>query len=363
MRLLLLSVFCLAFTSIATAQSAFNYQKRFQVKSGHVEYELTGMVTGTKSLWWDYFGEKYHEETNCTQVVKTMNRTEVIKNHSLAIADGTYYYNVDMETMEGTKIHKDAIPNFALLGSGLNDNEMEQLGEGLLKGFDGNAEKHSEVVLGRNCDVTKLAGAKIHQYKGVVLRSYTQINGSENKEEALSFDENISVPASKFTPPANAIISDISAEVSGIETFDEDIEEEQGLLFPTGLTFEKFRNESDRVHRKLGYLFAIHDASGGQYSALWTKDENNIMWVLARSLQNYATWRQDYADDDVEFFTNKGISMAFRIENVYDTETRTSKPTSSLLIELKSIDTFLELSSSPQKSKQQLIEIFNEFNF
>ncbi|NCB07298.1 MAG: hypothetical protein EOM73_03955, partial [Bacteroidia bacterium] len=293
------------FSNIAiNAQPTYNYQKRFQVKSGHVEYELSGMISGTKSLSWDDFGKKYREETNSSEAVKTLKGTEEVKNHSLSIFDGTYYYNVNMQSLQGTKLHKNAVPDFSLLGSGLNDSEMEQLGEGLLKGLGGKVDKKSEPVLGRPCDVTQLMGATVHVYKGVPLRSYVKIKSYENREEALRFEENILIPESQFQPPANAVIEDVSADVSGNEHFNQELEEEQGLLYPSGISFETFRNESERVRRKLGYTFALHDASGGEYSAMWMKDEKNTAWILANSLQNYANWREDFADDGIEYFTH-----------------------------------------------------------
>lgn len=345
------------------AQSTYNYQKRFQVKSGHVEYKLSGMVTGTKSLWWDDYGEKFREETNSEETVKTKKRTEIVENHSLSIFDGQYYYNINMATMQGTKLHKDAVPDFSIFGSGLNDGEMEQLGQGLLKAFGGKVEKKSETVLGRTCDVTKMMGATVCVYQGVTLRSNAKVKSVENWEEAVSFEENIRIPVVKFSPPAEAVLEDISTDVSGNENYNEELEEEEGLVFPSGIDFETFRNESERVRRALGYTFAIHDASGGEYSAMWTKDQKNTIGVLVNSLQNYANWREDFADDGIEYFTSNGIRMAFRDDTMYDEESGTSTQASMLMVELKSKDAFIRITAAPQKTKDQLIEIFNRFNF
>lgn len=363
-KLTLITILLCCWSIFATAQPTYDYQKRFQVKSGHVEYKLSGMTVGTKSLWWDDFGEKYREEINSSETVKTFKGTEVVKNHSLSIFDGTYYYNINMATMEGTKIHKNAIPDFSLLGSGLNDDEMEQLGEGLLQALGGKVDKKSEKVLGRTCDVTQVMGATVHVYKGVTLRSVVEIMSNESREEAVSFEENVSISASKFVPPKNAVIEDVSDDImSDIYGYEELEEEEVGLFFPSGISFEAFRNESERVRRKLGYMFAMHDASGGQYSAMWSKDDQSIIWVLANSLQNYANWREDFDTQDIDYFTHSGKSMAFLSDNVYDEETEESRSVSVLLVELKSKDAFIQISASPKKSKQQLIDIFNQFKF
>lgn len=160
-----------------------------------------------------------------------------------------------------------------------------------------------------------------------------------------------------------SIIEDVSTDVSGNENFNEEMEEEHGLLFPSGISFEKFRDESERVRRKLGYTFAMHDASGGEYSAMWMKDKKNTAWITANSLQNFANWREDFADDGIEYFTHNGHRMAFRHDNMYDEENATSTPVSMLLVELKSKDAFIRITASSQKTKEQLIEFFNQFKF
>ncbi len=363
MKNLTLLILTVCFATIATAQPTSEYQKRYQVKSGHVEYKLTGTQVGTKSLWWDDFGEKYRQETNSTMIVKTSRGTEEVKDHSLSIADGTYYYNIDLTTNEGTKMHKDAVPDFSILGSGLNDSEMEQLGEGMMNALGGTVNKKSEKVLGRTCDVGQAMGTTVHIYKGVTLRSHSKIKSVENIEEAISFEENISVPTSKFAPPAKVALEDVSNQVSAYEGFIDELVEEQGLLFPSGISFEKFRDESERVRRKLGYTFAMHDASGGEYSAIWMKDKQNTAWVVANSLRNYANWREDFADDGIEYFTHNGRSMAFLSDTIYDEETGIKNIVNILLVELKDKDAFIRITPTPKKSKQQLLEIFDQFKF
>ena len=358
----LLSSILFLFVTAVFAQPSYNYQKRFQVKSGHIEYKLSGSTAGTKSLWWDDYGEKYREEINTLQTVKTGKRTETVKNHSLSISDGVYYFNVNMKTMEGTKLHKNAVPDFSILGSGLNDGEMEQLGESLLGAFGGKVEKKSETVLGRTCDVSTVMGATVHSYKGLTLKSYVKVKSVEDIEEAVSFDENTGISASKFMPPGNALIEDVSGDISENENFYEELEEEEGLVYPSEIDFETFRDESERVRRSLGYGFAMHDASGGEYSAMWMKDKTNTVWILVNSLQNYANWREDFADDGMAYFSDNGNRMAFREDNIYDEESGTSTPASILFIELKSKDAFIRITT-PNKTKEELIRIFNQFKF
>ncbi len=343
-----------------SAQNA--YQKKFQVESGQVEYNLTGSLTGKKTLWFDHYGDAYFEETNTEEKVKTLRGTEIVKSHSLMIFDGIYYYNINMATMEGTKMHKNAVPDFSILGSGLNDQEMEQLGESFAAAFGGKVEKKSETVMGRTCDVTTMMGATVHVYKGVVLRSDTKIGSQINIEEAVLFDENITIPGSKFTPPKNAKIEDVSADMMSDYAYDEE-EEEQGLLFPSGITFEQYKKETERVRRDLGYLFAMHDASGGQYSSICTKAENNMLAFGMFSLQNYADWQNMYEETGMKSFILNGKKAGYVVYSEQDEDTGKTTNSSSLFIELKNKDALLQLTSVPVISKEELIKIFNQLNF
>lgn len=362
MRLFTLIVICLI-AGVISAQPSYNYQKRFQVKSGHVEYKLTGQVTGKKSLWFDDFGSKYREEIITEEVYKTRKTTEVVKNHSLSVFDGTYYYNVNMATMEGTQLHKDAVPDFSVLGSGLNDSEMEQLGEGLLSALGGKVEKKSETIMGRVCDVTNLMGATVHVYKGVTLKSYAKIGGVENLEEAVSFDESIKVSASKFQVPATAKIEDVSGDVSGNDGFYDDQEEDNDHVFPAGVDFDRFKAESERIRRAKGYVFAMHDASDGQYSSMWTKGDKNSVGIIVTSLQNNNSWSEVMAGESTESFSKNGFPMLFQSGTFFDEEDENAVQGSILMVEMKSKDAVVMITATPQKSKDELIDLFNQFRF
>lgn len=52
---LILLIFCIN----TQAQKDINH---YLVKSGYVEYELTGSIKGVKKIWWDDYGDKEREE-------------------------------------------------------------------------------------------------------------------------------------------------------------------------------------------------------------------------------------------------------------------------------------------------------------
>lgn len=198
-RLIILTFICLI-SNTAISQDNYSLQKRFQIKSGHVEYKLKGSSNGTKSIWFDDYGQKYYEEINTNDT------------HSLSIFDGSYYYTIDLGTKEGTKMYKDAVPDFSALASAMDEDEIKELGENIKNAFGATVEEKKETFLGRSCDVTQAMGAKVHSYKGVILRSYAKIFSIEELEEAVTFEENIRIPASRFTPPSGVIFSELSPE-------------------------------------------------------------------------------------------------------------------------------------------------------
>lgn len=352
---------CYCFALSLFGQPSSNYPKRYQIKSGYLEYQYTGSITGTKTLWFDDYGTKYREETKTSETVKTGKKIETIANHSLSITDGTYYYNVNLADNKGTKIHKNAMPDFSLLTSGLNQSEAEMLGEGIVNSLGGKVEKKQEIFLGKLCDVTTLLGVTVHSYKGIALKTQTKINDSEYSEIALHFKENTSIPANSFIPPNNAIIEDVSADISGNTNFDEDMDDESGLTFTSGFDFASFKTESDRIRRTLGYGFAMHDASSAQFSSMWTKNDNSMIGINVFSLKNYTNWQSDFADEGIEYFTHNGEKMAYRKDNFYDEETGKSKPGAFLLIENKPKDAFWQITTSPEKDKNELISIYKQF--
>ena len=62
-KLTLFAIFAVLFSGLQAQP------KLFEVKSGHIEYKLTGNTVGTKSFWWDDYG------------AKTIHTGEIRNNH------------------------------------------------------------------------------------------------------------------------------------------------------------------------------------------------------------------------------------------------------------------------------------------
>jgi hypothetical protein len=239
---------------------------------------------------------------------------------------------------------------------------MDQLGLGLVNALGGKVEKKSETVMGKTCDVTTAMGVTVHSYKGVTLRSSTNIKDIVNLEEAIRFDENATVNASTFAPPALAKIEDISREVSGNDDFYDELDERSNSLPPSGLAYDKFKSETDRVRRELGYSFAMHDNSDGMYAVMCTKGIGQSLAIMASSLTQTEEKNAMVAEMGLETFTNGKYKMAYgKVANT-DEETGKTSYASVLMVEMPEKDALLHISSSPVQSKDDLLALFKKLS-
>lgn len=180
---------------------------RYLVKSGYIEYELTGSTKGTKKIWWDNYGDKEREEIKSVSEVKMFGMVQKEEVHSINISVGDKFWHVNL--LEGTGIKGTNQTYEADLDytRDLTDAERKQLENDILNAFGG--ERLSpEKFLGKTCEVVQVMGAKSWIYKGIVLKSTANIMGIEVNETAIKFEENKAIPASKFEPPSDIEFSE-----------------------------------------------------------------------------------------------------------------------------------------------------------
>lgn len=182
---------------------------QYAVKSGHVEYKLTGSTTGTRSLWWDDYGEKEYEETKSVSEIKMMGMVQRDEVHSVVIMVGDYFWSANLLNNTG---EKGKIPYYDVkeqFGEDMTEQEAEELGEEILNAMGGE-RLPSEEFMGYNCDVVTMMGAKSWIYRGVLLKTSAKMMGISINEEAVKFEKDISVPSSKFKPLTNISYKEVS---------------------------------------------------------------------------------------------------------------------------------------------------------
>lgn len=208
MKNLFLVLALVSSVSWASAQNkSVKDEKVYEMKSGVVEFQLDGMSKGTKTHWFDDYGR-----LQCTRTVTT---TKVMgfstKEEKLEIRNHEWVYTINLIDKTGTKSKlADAVAPTDAMYSGLSDEEKAQMVESLKQSLNAR-EVGTGDVLGRSCKIMEIGqGNKVWVYKNINLKSEIGMGMIKMNELATKFDENASVPASKFQPPAGIQIEDVT---------------------------------------------------------------------------------------------------------------------------------------------------------
>jgi hypothetical protein len=170
----------------------------YLVKSGHIEYELTGNVAGTKTVWWDNFGEWLYEEEKTVTKIKFLGQTSEEQTHTISIVKDGVFWNANMIEKTGVTGKEDVSEMHDEFDE-MDEKELEEFGKELFDAMGGR-KLPPEKFLGRTCDVIVIMGTKSYIYKNILLKSTAKIMGIEANVTATKFNENISIPVSKFAP-------------------------------------------------------------------------------------------------------------------------------------------------------------------
>ncbi len=205
MRILSLLV---ALLVVCTISAQKNELKRFTIKSGFVTYTLTGTTTGTRTIYWDDYGDKSREELNSVTEIKMfgMKNKEVTNTITIMVADKFWSVNLKDKTgQKGTLAMYDKSKEIA---GDMTEEEAKELADQMLDALNGE-KMGAETFLGKTCEVIKVMGAKIWIYNGLPLKTQMKMMGIENNETATEIKENITISNAKFTPTAGIKFQEI----------------------------------------------------------------------------------------------------------------------------------------------------------
>lgn len=203
-------ILLLLFVMAGCSGNAQEKPKRYEVKSGIVEYvtTTTGKVmgstisgSGTESLYFKDWGAVELKETESSQTT-TMKifgkeKTETKNTHTLNKLENGKSYSVDFENEQitvATDMAMDMIKNFQPNG------DADEVGESMLESMGGK-KIGTEKILGYSCDVWELLGGKQWIYKGVMLKMEMTTLGIKTVTEASSAKFDVSVADSHFKLP------------------------------------------------------------------------------------------------------------------------------------------------------------------
>ncbi len=170
--------------------------KRYGVKSGIIEYELSGAQSGKETIYFDDWG---YREAKYSETELSFGGFSQ-KTSTLTILEGKMIYSIDLATNTGTKMEN---PMFAEL----KDDELIEMGEQMMKQMGGE-KTGTATLLDKTCDVweIKQMGTKTYVWNSIPLK--TEVNmGMQMNITAVSFAEG-EVPQDKLKIPEGVTFSE-----------------------------------------------------------------------------------------------------------------------------------------------------------
>lgn len=184
-----------------------NSIKRYDVKSGKIDYALSGggnimgvaqtKSVGKKRVIFDHYGAENLEERVEVTKTTTMGKTKTDRTHTLVYINNAVMYSVDFQHKRIERMKNRAAQAAAMLGGGEN---LKETGEKMMKSMGGK-KLGTDKVLGYTCDVWELMGSKQCIYKGIPLRIVTDMMGLKNTEVATKAEFDLSLHKNDFKLP------------------------------------------------------------------------------------------------------------------------------------------------------------------
>ncbi|NOU58699.1 hypothetical protein [Marinifilum caeruleilacunae] len=355
---------CVVLLSTHIALSAQVNHKRFLVKSGHLEMKVEGISEGIRTIWFDNYGRQYRDELKVVTTTEIFGMKSVEETHTLSIVNGEEFYSVDLLSGTGTK-HTYGVPaEFYQAYDQMSEEQKNQFADEIFSDLGG-TKLGTTNMLGRKCDLIKVLGVTETIYKGVVLKTKVNLLGKKNTETATLFKENISVPASKFSPPQNIDWTDLNSAEGQFSDLDGEYyndsydDEDDSEAIPVSYPFESFKKATQNIEFN-GYKKAMAMSMDGQHITTYMKSMNENFMIVASSIENIQS--QDYGDELARYqhFKHNGNDMYLGNATGGDEEDFDGV---ALIIKYPSKDMVVSIVSSNAFGKSELLKIADQLKF
>ena len=358
MKQLFIIALSLIFVFQAQAQQA---QKRYTVESGKIEYKLTGNTTGTKTVYFDDYGEKYYEQLKSVSVTKIFGVTDRTETNKITIINKSHFWTIDKENgnnMEGELPYYTS--SRATFGN-MTEAEQKKFADNLLKSFGGKREG-TEKILGYTCEKVSVMGSLSWIYNGIILKSETEIMGIVAIETAINFEENISISSSRFNAPSGVKFTNMQQQQQAMfgdmnmDSYEEDDDYYEEDIIPVKYAFADFKSVINSFNPD-GYARSMVMSQDGQHIALYTSGGfTNVVSVIATAMEN----AEDAGESEFntfETFRHNGKTM--RYGDISEDEMNGK----ALVIPYEEHDMYIILMSSPSKDKNTLLDWADQLDF
>ncbi len=218
---------CLLAAGIANAETTpaapvQNNFKRYAVKSAVIEYALSGVQTGTETVYIDEWGKR---EARYTQSDMNM-MGQTMKSNRLTLIDGEWIYAIDLDKKSGTKIKN---PMFEMAAATHpEDGDLTQMGIEMMTKMGG--EKIStEEIAGKPCDVweIKAMSTKSWLWNSIPLKTESSMGEMSMASTATRVEEGASIPEEKLQIPSDVQMTDGQQFAQAMETMRQQQQQEQ----------------------------------------------------------------------------------------------------------------------------------------
>jgi hypothetical protein len=354
--LLIFISFVLAFQLNAQQKAS-----RFTIKSGMVEYKLTGNTKGTKTFYFDDYGDKTREHEKSVTETKIMGHTDRSETDKIVIINDGKYWSMDNLSGEN---YRGSVPYYKAnkeIVEQMSEAEQKKLADDILHSFGGERQG-IENVLGKPCEKITVMGAFSWIYKGVVLKSESKVMGIVANETATKFDENISIPANKFIPPSGltftdvekmqqAYLSQMSETMEDYEEYDE--ENQYDDIHPLDFPFPQFAAAMESFIPE-GYSKTFVTTQDGQHIAIFNQGLTNIISVVATSSDNM---ENDEEFDQFQTFSHGGKTLRYGDLSEEDMSGK------ALIIPYSEHNMYIILLAAPGLEKDAMVNMADGLSF
>jgi len=167
--------------------------KKYAIESGIIEFEYSGIQTGTETLYFDRWGmrEAKYKNTELDMIgfKQKENKVEIMKDR--------YIYSFTPGAKTGTKME---VPFLNELLE--NNDDLGEVGLEMLKQMGGKKIGTGEVA-GKSCDIWEIEsiGTKAWIWNAITLKAEINMMGMTIIMTAKSVKANVSVPEEKLKIP------------------------------------------------------------------------------------------------------------------------------------------------------------------
>jgi|LGOV01.1.fsa_nt_gb hypothetical protein len=236
-KVIFLYIITLILSSIGLMAQKSNY-KVFPFKAGIIEYKLEGNSKGSHIKYIDDYGYKQADYTKTVTKVFGMSS----EDNNGVILIGSRVYTIDYKSNSATESKNPVYDTYA----NSEDANYDELGKQAMASLGFSNTGNTEMILGKKCEIWEGSLGEIWIWKGLALKSKTNVLGISITEIATKINLTSSVDASHFELPKGAKVQEVEVP-SGMETMygDDDMQmstdDKKAMQDVANMSYEDYR--------------------------------------------------------------------------------------------------------------------------